>query len=208
MKRFSNVFLIVLGLIALLIFFGWFFYQKTANSETKLNATDTTKVLKTEGLVLSDSNFVLKQTEKPNMQVLGKSYKAKYEDLAKLISQTAAPLMNYIAQNKLIITGSILSIYYEIPTNDHEMDIFIGIPVNKEVNSSEFLYRNITGGKFHKVTANVELGKGAQIWNAVSSKLVLNGNKITFPIFEYPSDARNSEMTTAITQVNLLIPIK
>ena len=207
MKRFSNVFLIVLGLIALLIFFGWFFYQKTANSETK-NATDTTKVLKTEGLVLSDSNFVLKQTEKPNMQVLGKSYKAKYEDLAKLISQTAAPLMNYIAQNKLIITGSILSIYDEIPTNDHEMDIFIGIPVNKEVNSSEFLYRNITGGKFHKVTANVELGKGAQIWNAVSSKLVLNGNKITFPIFEYPSDARNSEMTTAITQVNLLIPIK
>ena len=208
MKRFSNVFLIVLGLIALLIFFGWFFYQKTANSETKLNATDTTKVLKTEGLVLSDSNFVLKQTEKPNMQVLGKSYKAKYEDLAKLISQTAAPLMNYIAQNKLIITGSILSIYDEIPKNDHEMDIFIGIPVNKEVNSSEFLYRNITGGKFHKVTANVELGKGAQIWNAVSSKLVLNGNKITFPIFEYPSDARNSEMTTAITQVNLLIPIK
>ena len=88
------------------------------------------------------------------------------------------------------------------------MDIFIGIPVNKEVKSSEFLYRNITGGKFHKVTANVELGKGAQIWNAVSSKLVLNGNKITFPIFEYPSDARNSEMTTAITQVNLLIPIK
>ena len=208
MKRFSNVFLIVLGLMALLIFFGWFFYQKTANSETKLNATDTTKVLKTEGLVLSDSNFVLKQTEKPNMQVLGKSYKAKYEDLAKLISQTAAPIMNYIAQNKLIITGSILSIYDEIPTNDHEMDIFIGIPVNKEVNSSEFLYRNITGGKFHKVTANVELGKGAQIWNAVSSKLVLNGNKITFPIFEYPSDARNSEMTTAITQVNLLIPIK
>ncbi len=208
MKRFSNVFLIVLGLMALLIFFGWFFYQKTANSETKLNATDTTKVLKTEGLVLSDSNFVLKQTEKPNMQVLGKSYKAKYEDLAKLISQTAAPLMNYIAQNKLIITGSILSIYDEIPTNDHEMDIFIGIPVNKEVKSSEFLYRNINGGKFHKVTANVELGKGAQIWNAVSSKLALNGNKITFPIFEYPSDARNSEMTTAITQVNLLIPIK
>jgi len=208
MKRFSNVFLIVLGLLALLIFFGWFFYQKTASFETKLNAIDTTKVLKTEGLVLSDSNFVLKQTEKPNMHVIGKTYKAKYEDLAKLISQTAAPLMNYIAQNKLIITGSILSIYEEIPTNDHEMDIFIGIPINKEVKSSEFLYRNIAGGKFHKVTANVELGKGAQIWNAVTSKLLSNGSKITFPIFEYPSDARNSEMTTSITQVNLLIPVK
>jgi effector-binding domain-containing protein len=208
MKRFSNVFLIVLGLIALLIFFGWFFYQKTNNSEVKLNAIDTGKVLKNEGLVLSDSNFMLKQTEKPNMQILGKTYKAKYEDLAKLISQTASPLMNYIAQNKLIITGSIMSVYNEIPTNNKEMEIFIGIPVDKEIKSTEFLYRNIVGGKFHKVTANVELGKGAQIWNVVSSKLEMNGNKITFPIIEYPSDSRNSEMTTAITQVNLLIPVK
>ncbi len=208
MKRFSNVFLIVLGLLALLIFFGWFFYQKTTNSEVKLNAIDTGKVLKNEGLVLSDSNFVLKQTEKPNMQIIGKTYIAKYEDLAKLISQTASPLMNYIAQNKLIITGSIMSVYNEIPTNNKEMEIFIGIPVNKEIKSTEFLYRNIVGGKFHKVTANVELGKGAQIWNVVSSKLEMNGNKITFPIIEYPSDSRNSEMTTAITQVNLLVPIK
>jgi len=208
MKRFSNVFLIVLGLIALLIFFGWFFYQKTNNSEVKLNAIDTGKVLKNEGLVLSDSNFMLKLTEKPNMQILGKTYKAKYEDLAKLISQTASPLMNYIAQNKLIITGSIMSVYNEIPTNNKEMEIFIGIPVDKEIKSTEFLYRNIVGGKFHKVTANVELGKGAQIWNVVSSKLELNGNKFTFPIIEYPSDSRNSEMTTAITQVNLLVPIK
>jgi len=38
--------------------------------------------------------------------------------------------------------------------------------------------------------------------------LEMNGNKITFPIIEYPSDSRNSEMTTAITQVNLLIPVK
>jgi effector-binding domain-containing protein len=151
---------------------------------------------------------VLKQTEKPNMQIIGKSYIAKYEDLAKLISQTASPLMNYIAQNKLIITGSIMSVYNEIPTNNKEIEIFIGIPVNKEIKSSEFLYRNIEGGKFHKVTANVELGKGAQIWNVVSSKLEMNGNKITFPIIEYPSDSRNSEMTTAITQVNLLIPVK
>ena len=208
MKRFSNVFLIVLGLIALLILFGWFFYQKTTNSEVKLNDADTSKILQNEGLVLSDSNYVLKQTEKPKMRIIGKTYKAKYEDLAKLISQTASPLMNYIAQNKLIITGSIMSVYNEIPANNKEMEIFIGIPVDKEIKSSEFLYRNIEGGKFHKVTANVELGKGAQIWNVVSSKLEMNGNKITFPIIEYPSDSRNSEMTTAITQVNLLIPVK
>lgn len=208
MKRFSNVFLIVLGLIALLVFFGWFFYQKTANSEAKLKTTDSTKVLQNEGLVLSDSNYVLKQTEKPNMQIIGKTYKAKYEDLAKLISQTASPLMNYIAQNKLIITGSIMSVYNEIPKNDSEMEIFIGIPVDKAVQSNAFEYRNINGGKFHKITANVELGKGSQVWNVVTSKLEANGNKITFPIIEYPSDSRNSEMTTAITQVNLLIPVK
>ena len=208
MKRFSNVFLIVLGLIALLVFFGWFFYQKTANSEAKLKTTDSTKVLQNEGLVLSDSNYVLKQTEKPNMQIIGKTYKAKYEDLAKLISQTASPLMNYIAQNKLIITGSIMSVYNEIPKNDSEMEIFIGIPVDKAIKSTAFEYRNINGGKFHKITANVELGKGSQVWNVVTSKLEANGNKITFPIIEYPSDSRNSEMTTAITQVNLLIPVK
>jgi len=208
MKRFSNVFLIVLGLIALLVFFGWFFYQKTANSEAKLNMNDSTKVLQNEGLVLSDSNYVLKQTEKPNMQILGKTYKAKYEDLAKLISQSASPLMNYIAQNKLVITGSIMSVYNTIPNNDTEMEIFIGIPVDKVIQSTAFEYRNIKGGKFHNITANVELGKGAQVWNVVTSKLEANGNKITFPIIEYPSDSRNSEMTTAITQVNLLIPIK
>ncbi len=208
MKRFLNVFLIVLGLIALLFSFGWFFYQNTADSEVKLNALDTGKVLKNEGLVLSDSNYVLKQTEKPNMRMIGKVYKAKYEDLAKLISQTASPLMNYIAQNKLIITGSIMCVYNELPKNKKEMDIFIGIPVDKEIKSAEFLYRNIVGGKFHKVTANVELGKGAQIWNTVSSKLEMNGSKITFPILEYPSDSRNNEMTTAITQVNLLISVK
>lgn len=208
MKRFSNVFLIVLGLIALLVFFGWFFYQKTANSEAKLNTTDSTKVLQNEGLVLSDSNYVLKQTEKPNMQIIGKTYKAKYEDLAKLISQTASPLMNYIAQNKLIITGSIMSVYNTIPNYDAEMEIFIGIPVDKAIQSTAFEYRNINGGKFHKITANVELGKGSQVWNVVTSKLEANGNKITFPIIEYPSDSRNSEMTTAITQVNLLISVK
>jgi len=208
MKRFSNVFLIVLGLIALLVFFGWFFYQKTANSEAKLNTTDSTKVLQNEGLVLSDSNYVLKQTEKPNMQIIGKTYKAKYEDLAKLISQTASPLMNYIAQNKLIITGSIMSVYNTIPNYDAEMEIFIGIPVDKAIKSTAFEYRNINGGKFHKITANVELGKGSQVWNVVTSKLEANGNKITFPIIEYPSDSRNSEMTTAITQVNLLISVK
>lgn len=208
MKRFSNVVYITLGLIALLVFFGWFFYQKNTNSHSNSPSSDTTGVLRNEGLVLSDSNFVLKQTEKPAMVIIGKSFKAKYSELPKLISTTAGPLMNFIAQKKLIITGSIMSVYEEIPSTDKELDIFVGIPVNKEILGSEYYYKKIDAGKFHKITANVELGKGAPIWNSVVSLLEKNGSKLLFPIIEYPSDSRNSEMTTTITQVNLLVPIK
>lgn len=208
MKRFSNVFFITLGLLALVLIFAVFFYNKQSGNQSNNVSSDSAKIQQIEGLVLTDSNFVLKQTEKPDMYILGKSYRAKYTDLAKLISETAGPLMNTIASNNLIIKGSIMSVYEEMPTVETEMDIFIGIPVNQEIRGTAYFYKKVKAGKFHKISANAELGKGANIWNNVKKIFDKNGQKFSFPLIEYPSDARNSEMTTAITQVNLLIPIK
>jgi len=212
MKRFSNVIYITLGLLALVLIIALIFYLKQGGNQLNEVKSDSTQTQQLEGLVVADSNFVLKQTEKPNMFIIGKSYRAKYTDLAKLISETAGPLMNAIATKNLIIKGSIMAVYNQIPTQENEMDIFIGIPVDKEIQETEYSYRNIKAGKFHKITANAELGKGAPIWENVKKILESrnegNQQAVSFPLIEYPSDARNSEMTTAITQVNFLIPIK
>ena len=160
-----------------------------------------------EGLVLASSDYVLQQTEKPDMLIIGKTYKTKYTALSTLIAGTSRPVMDFISANKLIMKGSIVSVYSQIPSENQEMEIFVGIPVNKRINTTEFEYKEIKGGKFHKSTINSEIGKAAPTWTKVCDDLVKSGEKITFPIFEYPSDSRNSEMTTVISQSNLLIPV-
>jgi predicted transcriptional regulator YdeE len=216
MKRFSNSLWLALGLLALLLIFGVFYYFKngglnssarSANSSEE-NQIDTAGMMQKEGLVLSDADYVIQQTEKPDLLLLGKSYKTKYTSLSTLVAGTSRPVLEFINANQLMLKGSIMSVYDQVPNEDGDMEIFVGIPVNKRVNTSEFEYKTIKGGKFHKATINSEMGKAAKIWKVVTDQLVKNGQKITFPIFEYPSDSRNSEMTTVISQSNLLIPVK
>lgn len=216
MKRFSNSLLLALGLIALLLIFAAVYYFKNDGSHSKNqsdqqsveNQIDTTGMMHKEGLVLSDADYVIQQTEKPDLLLIGKSYKTKYTSLSTLVAGTSRPVLEFINANQLILKGSIMSVYNEIPNEQNDMEIFVGIPVNKKVNTTEFEYRTIKSGKFHKATINSEMGKAAKIWKVVTDQLVKNGQQITYPIFEYPSDSRNSEMTTVISQSNLLIPVK
>lgn len=216
MKRFSNSLLLALGLIALLLIFAAVYYFKNDGSDSKNqsdqesveNQIDTVGMMHKEGLVLSDADYVIQQTEKPDLLLIGKSYKTKYTSLSTLVAGTSRPVLEFINANQLILKGSIMSVYNEIPNEQNDMEIFVGIPVNKKVNTTEFEYRTIKSGKFHKATINSEMGKAAKIWKVVTDQLVKNGQQITYPIFEYPSDSRNSEMTTVISQSNLLIPVK
>lgn len=216
MKRFSNSLLLALGLLALLLVFAVFYYFKNDGSNSKNlsdqqsaeNQIDTAGMMHKEGLVLSDADYVIQQTEKPDLLLIGKSYKTKYTSLSTLVAGTSRPVLEFINANQLILKGSIMSLYNEIPNEQNDMEIFVGIPVNRKVNTTEFEYRTIKSGKFHKATINSEMGKAAKIWKVVTDQLVKNGQQITYPIFEYPSDSRNSEMTTVISQSNLLIPVK
>ncbi len=215
MKRFSKAaitIVIILILIAafLLHFYhqnGYIFNANQPNSNNTSNSVDTGQSMRKEGLVLSGSDYVLQQTEKPDLLIVGKSYKTKYTSLSTLIAGTSRPVMDFISANKLMLKGSIVSVYNQIPTENQEMEIFVGIPVDKKIVTADFEYREIKGGKFHKATINSEIGKAALTWAKVCDELVKNGEKITFPIFEYPSDSRNSEMTTVISQSNLLISV-
>ena len=216
MKRFSNRLWLALCLLALLLVFAVFFYLKNdgfnstnqSAQQSLENKIDTTGIVHKEGLVLSNADYVIQQTEKPDLLLVGKSYKTKYTSLSTLVAGTSRPVLEFINANQLILKGSIMSVYNEIPNEQNEMEIFVGIPVNKKVNTTEFEYRTIKAGKFHKATINAEMGKAAKIWQVVADQLVKNGQQITYPIFEYPSDSRNSEMTTVITQSNLLLPVK
>lgn len=214
MKRFSKAAIALVVVLVLIAVFLLFFYHqngylfKANNSKNhEINAIDTGQSMQKEGLVLASSDYVLQQTEKPDMLIIGKTYKTKYTALSTLIAGTSRPVMDFISANKLIMKGSIVSVYSQIPSENQEMEIFVGIPVNKRINTTEFEYKEIKGGKFHKSTINSEIGKAAPTWTKVCDDLVKSGEKITFPIFEYPSDSRNSEMTTVISQSNLLIPV-
>ncbi len=215
MNRFSKPFVVaaafILVLIAILLFLyhqnGHLFDFNSQNQSELQSERDTAQPMKKEGLILANTDYVLQQTEKPDMVVLGRSFTANYADLAQLVSQTSGSLIQYITQNKLIIKGALMCVYNEVPNTEGDMEIFVGIPVNQEISGTTYTVRKLKGGKFHKVTANSELGKGSPTWKSVCTDLEKSGQKITFPIFEYPSDSRNSEMTTVISQSNLLIPV-
>jgi effector-binding domain-containing protein len=120
---------------------------------------------------------------------------------------TANALNEFIENNQLIIEGSILTIYSEIPSPEKKQRIFVGIPVNKKVKSTNWEYLTLPAGRFHKATTNAEIGATIPLWNTVSENLTKAGYTIKMPIYEYPSDGRNFEMTTTVSQVNLLIPV-
>jgi hypothetical protein len=50
------------------------------------------------------------------------------------------------------------------------------------------------------------LGESAPFWTRVAERLKSSGYKIEPPFIEYPSDTRTGEMTSVVTNSNLLLP--
>lgn len=160
-----------------------------------------------EGHLEASANFMMKEVDKKELQVLGKYYEATPESVRTLFIGTANALNEFIEKNKLIIEGSILTIYSEVPSPEKKQRIFVGIPVNKNIKSTDWEYLTLAAGRYHKATTNAEIGATIPLWNTVTENLTKAGYTIKTPIYEYPSDGRNFEMTTTVSQVNLLIPV-
>lgn len=176
----------------------------TVESEQTLLDTAPAEV---KGHVEASTDFVMKEVDKKELSVVGKYYEATPESVRTLFIGTANALNEFIESNQLIIEGSILTIYSEIPSPEKKQRIFVGIPVNKKVKSTNWEYLTLPAGRFHKATTNAEIGATIPLWNTVTENLNKAGYTIKMPIYEYPSDGRNFEMTTTVSQVNLLIPV-
>lgn len=172
--------------------------EKTPQSEEKPQTI--------EGFVAADENFVLTPKKRPEMNVLGRHYQAKPEELKTLIIGTAREVNEVIVENKCIIKGPIMAVYQQLPKEGVVQDIFVGIPINKTISQSKFETMLIPKGKFHKAQTNASIGESSNLWKQVSKRVEADGFKLQPPYIEYPSDTRNAEMTTVVTQANLLLP--
>ena len=176
----------------------------TNSKESEVKEKETPQ--KIDGFVASDKDFVLTPKKRPEMWVLGREYTSKPETLNTLIIGTARDVNQIIVDNKCIIKGPIMAIYDRLPVKGKEQKIFVGIPTNKKLSSGKYQTRVVAKGKFHKAQTNASIGESAGLWLKVSERLIKDGFKVQPPFVEYPSDTRNAEMTTVVTQANLLIP--
>lgn len=177
--------------------------NKTTNNNNKSKIEGVTN---DDNVVSSSTDYFSREVERNEMWVLGKSYKTKPEALKTLYIATSRLVTNVVTENKWIMTGSIMSIYDEIPHPHKEIEIFVGVPVNKRKEIEGLEWKKIPAGTYIKATTNYGLGESAAAWESVYKDLAEKGNKLAFPVYEYPSDSRNKEMTTVVSQCNLLFP--
>lgn len=194
--------------------FGILFFTSCNNTKNKkdtdLKTPDTVdSIANLSGYVNSGENYVLKQVSKKSLTLIGKFYEAEHKNISTLIIGTMNVLNDYILENKIKINGSIMCVYDTIPLENKKIKIFVGIPIeNKIATKSDFAMMQLPTGDYHKATVSLGLGKTTKMWDFITNKLRSEGFEISMPLIEYPSDARNFDMTTEITHSNLLIPVK
>ena len=168
--------------------------------------SDTT-VKSMDGFVSSETDFVITPTKRPDMHVVAKVFNnVKPESLKTLFIGAAAELNQVIADSNRIITGPIMAIYDELPMPGVAQTIVVGIPINKPIKSNKFGFIDLKAGRFHKAKTMAGLGESAPFWTRVAERLKSSGYNIEPPFIEYPSDTRTGEMTSVVTNSNLLLP--
>ncbi len=182
---------------------------KTTSTNDSNNTENIDSINKISGYVSAGENYILKQVSKKPLLLIGKNYETEHKNISTLIIGTMNVLNEFLLANKIKIDGSIMCVYNKIPTENEKIKIFVGIPIQKETKvKSDFVFLKIPGGNYHKATVNLGLGLTTRMWGVITQNLRNNGFEIPLPIYEYPSDARNFDMTTEITHSNLLIPVK
>jgi len=194
-------------LIALVFIYLGIGCQNNVSTESGTSSKEDTAVGSIDGFISTETDFVITPTKRPDMHVICERYdNVKPETLKTLFIGAAASLNQIIADSGRIVTGPIMAIYEKLPQEGVEQTIWVGIPINNPLKGNKHVHKNIKAGRFHKAKTMAGLGESAAYWARVAANVKNNGFKIAPPFIEYPSDTRTGEMTTVVTNSNLLIP--
>jgi hypothetical protein len=187
------------------VFWGCSSDSKTQSGESsspeKQPISDT---LKDEGFVKTDKNYFIRESHRPQMLVVGKSFETTPESVRTLITGMNRALLDDITAQKAIIQGAITVIYEKAPSENEKQNIWVGIPLDKSLKGWNTV--KIPAQDYYKVQTNSALGETMPFWKSVMSDLAEKGlgNKKTW-FLEMPSSSVNAEMTSEITNCNLFI---
>lgn len=187
------------------VFWGCSSDSKTQSGELsspeKQPISDT---LKDEGFVKTDKNYFIRESHRPQMLVVGKSFETTPESVRTLITGMNRALLDDITAQKAIIQGAITVIYEKAPSENEKQNIWVGIPLDKPLKGWNTV--KIPAQDYYKVQTNSALGETMPFWKSVMSDLAEKGlgNKKTW-FLEMPSSSVNAEMTSEITNCNLFI---
>lgn len=187
------------------VFWGCSSDSKTQSGESsspeKQPISDT---LKDEGFVKTDKNYFIRESHRPQMLVVGKSFETTPESVRTLITGMNRALLDDITAQKAIIQGAITVIYEKAPSENEKQNIWVGIPLDKPLKGWNTV--KIPAQDYYKVQTNSALGETMPFWKSVMSDLAEKGlgNKKTW-FLEMPSSSVNAEMTSEVTNCNLFI---
>ena len=187
------------------VFWGCSSDSKTQSGESsspeKQPISDT---LKDEGFVKTDKNYFIRESHRPQMLVVGKSFETTPESVRTLIIGMNRALLDDISAQKAIIQGAITVVYGKAPVANEKQNIWVGIPLDKPLKGWNTV--KIPAQDYYKVQTNSALGETMPFWKSVMSDLAEKGlgNKKTW-FLEMPSSSVNAEMTSEITNCNLFI---
>jgi hypothetical protein len=187
------------------VFWGCSSDSKTQSGESsspeKQPISDT---LKDEGFVKTDKNYFIRESHRPQMLVVGKSFETTPESVRTLITGMNRALLDDITAQKAIIQGAITVIYEKAPSENEKQNIWVGIPLDKPLKGWNTV--KIPAQDYYKIQTNSALGETMPFWKSVMSDLAEKGlgNKKTW-FLEMPSSSVNAEMTSEITNCNLFI---
>jgi len=157
-----------------------------------------------DGIVKTDKNYFIRESSRPEMLVVGKSFETTPESIKTLIIGMNRALLDDISSQKAIINGAITVIYDKMPVEKEKQNIWVGIPLNKPLKAWNSL--KVPAQDYYKVQTNSALGETLPFWKSVSTDLAdkVSNNKKTWYL-EMPSSSVNAEMTSEITNCNLFI---
>jgi hypothetical protein len=187
------------------VFWGCSSDSKTQSGESsspeKQPISDT---LRDEGFVKTDKNYFIRESHRPQMLVVGKSFETTPESVRTLITGMNRALLDDITAQKAIIQGAITVVYGKAPVANEKQNIWVGIPLDKPLKGWNTV--KIPAQDYYKVQTNSALGETMPFWKSVMSDLAEKGlgNKKTW-FLEMPSSSVNAEMTSEITNCNLFI---
>ncbi len=168
---------------------------------------DTTPVEIGKDIVISDQESFVKEIHRPTQKLIGREVSLTMKNLPATIANLLPEITQVIQKQNLIISGTLTVVYLDdqsLKSPSEITKVFIGIPVRIK-KATPLQYYEIPEGDFFKGIVNAPIGESTPDWKKYLDRLNQAGNQFQGPRFEYYSDARNSEMTTVMSQTSMMV---